>query len=256
MCLSLTVTVVRSFRTQERSDAAVGQCLSAYYDEGIKTPTEKKNFNAFGMATETLIKRLAKTATGSFLEVLKHPIDAAFTWSIGVVTGVQGVIQTIDMANCKLPDFYMKVMMFRFILWHSVVGFTVQHRDTDDAHPPCCSSRASHTLPSATSRGVRDSGDISPPPSSVPASFGVVSGVGSGGTGIFAPGLAELEAEEELNFQMPGSKSESIRVISRSSRISAARCTDTFFSISHVSCRQKVSEPEPQVSKQGWLTDL
>lgn len=42
------------------------------------------------------------------METLKHPVDAAFTWTIGVLTGIQDVIQTIDMANCKLPDFYMR----------------------------------------------------------------------------------------------------------------------------------------------------
>ena len=42
------------------------------------------------------------------MEMFKHPVDAAFTWSIGVLTGIQDVVQTIDMANCKLPDFYMQ----------------------------------------------------------------------------------------------------------------------------------------------------
>ena len=96
---------------QEGSDGAVGECLTAYYSESINTPAEGNTVNSFGALTDNIVKRLSRTAVGTFLSVLKHPIDAAFTWSIGVITGVQDVIQTIDMANCKLPDFYMKVRL-------------------------------------------------------------------------------------------------------------------------------------------------
>lgn len=74
----------------------------------MNTPSEIGNLDSFGEVAGTLVASLSNTAVAAYLEVLKHPVDAFFTWSIGVVTGIQDVIQTVDMAHCKLPDFYMK----------------------------------------------------------------------------------------------------------------------------------------------------
>lgn len=86
----------------------MGTCLTTYYSENINTPSEIGNLDSFGEVAGTLVAALTNTAVAAYLEVLKHPVDAFFTWSIGVVTGIQDVIQTVDMAHCKLPDFYMK----------------------------------------------------------------------------------------------------------------------------------------------------
>lgn len=45
------------------------------------------------------------------LEPLKHIVDAMLTWAIGLVSGVQDVTATLDMAHCRLPDFYMQVSL-------------------------------------------------------------------------------------------------------------------------------------------------
>jgi hypothetical protein len=94
---------------QKKSDQAMGKCLTTFYSESLNTPPEGGNLEAFALLTGDISKQLAGTAVSVYLEQFKHPIDAAFTWMIGVLTGVQDVIQTIDMAHCKLPDFFMKV---------------------------------------------------------------------------------------------------------------------------------------------------
>jgi hypothetical protein len=93
---------------QEASDGSLGKCLTAYYSENINTPPEGSNLDGFVGLSGEIAAELSKTAVGAFMEILKHPVDAAFTWTIGLLTGVQDVIQTVDMANCKLPDFYMQ----------------------------------------------------------------------------------------------------------------------------------------------------
>jgi hypothetical protein len=78
----------------------------------MHSPNEGGNRDAFQVVTEVLLPTLIKAAPTAFLDTLKHFIDAAFTWSIGVLSGLQDVIQTVDMANCKLPDFFMQVRAY------------------------------------------------------------------------------------------------------------------------------------------------
>ena len=99
---------------QEYTDLAVGECLTAYHSENTISPSEK-NSNA-GFASVTA--KLSNIGVATFLSLFKHPLDALFSWMIGVVTGVQDVIQTIDMANCKLPDFFMKVSLLANTRYH------------------------------------------------------------------------------------------------------------------------------------------
>eukprot|EP00961_Rhodomonas_salina_P079000 1062346-Rhodomonas_salina.1 len=50
---------------------------------------------------------LRDVGSGSIITAATTTIDAAIAWAKGVITGLQDVVQTMDMANCKLPDFYM-----------------------------------------------------------------------------------------------------------------------------------------------------
>lgn len=83
----------------------MGECLTAYNSENMASPVEKNSDQGF----VSISSKLANIGVSSFLALFKHPLDGLFSWLIGVITGVQDVIQTIDMANCKLPDFFMKV---------------------------------------------------------------------------------------------------------------------------------------------------
>lgn len=92
----------------------MGKCLTAFYTENTNTPVEGQNQQSFAQQTAGIVDQLGRSSMAVVLELLKHPIDAFFTYCIGVITGVQDVIQTIDMANCKLPDFYMQVSSLLF----------------------------------------------------------------------------------------------------------------------------------------------
>ena len=95
---------------QAITDLSLGRCLTTMYSENIVSPPEKNNMDAFATLAASITSELTKTTVGAFLEVIKHPLDALFTWTIGIVSGIQDVIQTVDMAHCKLPDFYMQVL--------------------------------------------------------------------------------------------------------------------------------------------------
>ena len=97
---------------QEASDAGVGRCLTAYHTENTNTIKESGNEDSFESVASNLVKDSLNSVLTSFLEVVKHPLDAGFTWLIGVVSGLQDFIQTLDMANCKLPNFFMKVIFY------------------------------------------------------------------------------------------------------------------------------------------------
>lgn len=94
---------------QEMSDRSAGKCLTQYHTENTKSITEKNNPMAFDEVVSSIIPALSSSGILAFLELLKHPIDAAFSWAIGIIIGLQDLIQTIDMAKCKLPNFFMKV---------------------------------------------------------------------------------------------------------------------------------------------------
>lgn len=96
-----------NYKIQNLTDQSVGSCLSAFYEENAASPVEGKN-------QQTILQAIAKVVRQKirpqkvYLEALKHNVDAAFAWMIGVVAGVQDVVQSADLGSCKLPDFYMQ----------------------------------------------------------------------------------------------------------------------------------------------------
>lgn len=97
-----------SFHMQDASDKAMGVCVSSYHNENINAPKEKGTLQAFTTFVQSIIPNIKRMSADTYMSLLKHPVDAMFSWAIGVVSGVQDVVSTIDMAHCKLPDFYMK----------------------------------------------------------------------------------------------------------------------------------------------------
>lgn len=86
----------------------MGTCMRSYHEENLKTPTEGLNFKTFVEFTGHFLAQVRMSYRLSALEPLKHTLDAFLTWMIGVVSGVQDVTATLDMAHCRLPDFYMQ----------------------------------------------------------------------------------------------------------------------------------------------------
>jgi hypothetical protein len=93
---------------QDASNKAMGVCVSSYHNENINAPKEKGTLKAFTTFVQNIVFNVGVLSTDMYISLLKHPIDAMFSWAIGVVSGMQDVVGTIDMAHCKLPDFYMK----------------------------------------------------------------------------------------------------------------------------------------------------
>ena len=84
--------------------------MRSYHEENLKTPKEGLNFQSFVEFTGQFLAQVRMSYKMNALEPMKHMVDAGLTWGIGVVSGIQDVTATLDMAHCRLPDFYMQVM--------------------------------------------------------------------------------------------------------------------------------------------------
>lgn len=87
----------------------MGTCMRSYHEENLKAPKEGLNFQSFVEFSGQFLSQVRTSYRLSALEPMKHSLDAFLTWMIGVVSGVQDVTATLDMAHCRLPDFYMQV---------------------------------------------------------------------------------------------------------------------------------------------------
>lgn len=119
------------------TDRSVGRCLTQFHTENSKTITEKNNPLSFDEVASSVVPDLVKSAVLTFLEMVKHPVDAAFSWAIGVIIGLQDLIQTIDMAHCKLPNFFMQVCGALLLLDHHQTPLSSDFlKLLDDLCPP------------------------------------------------------------------------------------------------------------------------
>jgi hypothetical protein len=87
----------------------MGTCMRAFHEENMKTVTEINNFQSLVEFSAQFLAQVRISFRLRALEPLKHSMDAFLTWMIGVVSGMQDVTATMDMAHCRLPDFYMQV---------------------------------------------------------------------------------------------------------------------------------------------------
>ena len=85
----------------------VGQCL---------TQRQLINSDDAGSAS-SIVQQVTQTAAlallpqltfrGQSLESISHTIDAVLSWLSGVLQGLADVMQSLDMAHCKMPDYYL-----------------------------------------------------------------------------------------------------------------------------------------------------
>lgn len=94
----------------------MGSCMRSYHEENMKTVSEVNNFRSLMEFSAQFLGQVRTTLRLRSLEPMKHALDAFLTWMIGVVSGVQDVTATLDMAHCRLPDFYMQVIHKLFLL--------------------------------------------------------------------------------------------------------------------------------------------
>ena len=91
-----------------QSSLLVGQCVTE------RTATDITNMRGLGMkqavaaVAESLLASSKDVISNLAVRSLTGGFDATMAWMLGVITGVMDVSQTVDMAKCKMPDFYMR----------------------------------------------------------------------------------------------------------------------------------------------------
>ena len=82
---------------QTASTAASGACMTQFSTENSQgTNSGVDNGNAFTSASMDIITQLSGVAMALPLDAIRHPIDVVFTYLLGVVRGLQDILQTTD----------------------------------------------------------------------------------------------------------------------------------------------------------------
>ena len=98
---------------QAASDSAVGHCLTANFVTRNANPQDSENSQSTGRIVAQISQSAAMsllpqlTFQGQTLETTMHIIDAQLSYIMGIVSGLEDVLQSIDMTHCKLPDYYL-----------------------------------------------------------------------------------------------------------------------------------------------------
>lgn len=103
---------------QDASARLVGQCLTQNFVSKNKNPTDAANSGSTARIISQVIQSSATALLpqlsfmGLTLETMMHAIDGKITYWMGVVYGLSDVLQSLDMAHCKLPDYFLNDTMF------------------------------------------------------------------------------------------------------------------------------------------------
>jgi hypothetical protein len=82
---------------QSATSASTGVCMSQVFTENAQSLNNgMDNDQAFVSGTTQMLSRLGGLALELPLDALIHPIDVMFTYALGVVIGLQDVLQTAD----------------------------------------------------------------------------------------------------------------------------------------------------------------
>lgn len=103
---------------QEASARLVGQCLTQNFVAKNRNPQDAANSGSTASIVSQVIQSSANallpqlTFRGFTLEPLMHFIDGKIAFWMGVVYGLSDVLQSLDMAHCKLPDYFLNDTVF------------------------------------------------------------------------------------------------------------------------------------------------
>ena len=82
---------------QTASTAAAGACMTQFSTENSQgTNSGVDNGRSFTSASMDVITQLSGLAMALPLDAIRHPIDVMFTYALGVVRGLQDILQTTD----------------------------------------------------------------------------------------------------------------------------------------------------------------
>ena len=98
------------------SDAAVGHCLTQNFATQVADPAANTQTTAriVAQVAQTTALALVPSLTfqSSSLESIMHLIDAAISFLMGVVSALADLVQSLDMAHCKMPDYFLNETVF------------------------------------------------------------------------------------------------------------------------------------------------
>ena len=90
---------------QSASSAASGTCMSQTFSENAQSLNNGVNTaQTFTTGSTQVLSQIAGLALTLPLDALVHPIDVTFTYMLGVVTGLQDVLETADQTKCANPS--------------------------------------------------------------------------------------------------------------------------------------------------------
>jgi hypothetical protein len=86
---------------QTASAVAAGVCMSQVHTENAQgTNSGMDNGQAFASGSSQILSKLGELRMQLPLDALVHPIDVMFTYMLGVIRGLQDVLQTADQKKC------------------------------------------------------------------------------------------------------------------------------------------------------------
>jgi hypothetical protein len=82
---------------QSATSVASGLCMSQVFTENAQSLNNgMDNDQAFASGTTQVLSRLGRLPMHLQLDALIHPVDVFLTYILGVVIGLQDVLQTVD----------------------------------------------------------------------------------------------------------------------------------------------------------------
>lgn len=103
---------------QTASTSLVGRCLTQSAEAQMANPSDSSNSGvAAGVVTSVaqsaalaLLPEL--TFGGNSLETIMHAIDGQLSYMMGVLLGLSDLLASMDMAHCKMPDYFLNETVF------------------------------------------------------------------------------------------------------------------------------------------------
>lgn len=99
------VVRIGSQRLLPAVESGVGKCMVAEVDSKLNDLARQDEQVARFIENEAndQVGKFLKHAASTQFTVMYHPIHAGLAWMLGVVSGVEDLLQTIDYRNCKAP---------------------------------------------------------------------------------------------------------------------------------------------------------
>ena len=92
-----------SAELQDASSALTGHCLTANYEAQSANPADSGSLGMVAAMTQAAGREIMTVA----LEPVQHLLDGIISYLMGVILGLYDLVASLDMAHCKLPDYFL-----------------------------------------------------------------------------------------------------------------------------------------------------